>query len=190
MIWVDFVILGVIAISALVAYFRGFFREAIGLATWVIAFWVAFRLAEPGGALLDGWVGAHSIRLAIAFGVIFIVVLIVGAIANYFIGRLVSGTGFAGTDRVLGAVFGALRGVVVLVLLVLLAGLTPVPEDDWWHQSRFMGHLEQGALWVRDWLPAGLADEIHFGDGAMALPNQSPEVVHSTPSTAPPQRPN
>lgn len=173
MIWVDFVILGVIAISAIVAFFRGFFREAIGLATWAIAFWAAFQLAEPLQPLLAGVIDARSIRLAIAFGVVLIAVLIVGAVVNYFVGKLVSGTGFSGTDRWLGAVFGALRGVAVLVLVVLLAGLTPLPEDDWWQASVFLEQLEQGALWVSNWLPPGFAEEIHFG------PAQAPQASYS-----------
>lgn len=179
MIWVDYVILGVIAISALVAFFRGFFREAIALATWVFAFWVAFQLAAPAESLLEGWIGARSIRLAVVFGVVFIGVLIIGAVINYFVGKLVSGTGFAGTDRWLGVVFGALRGVAMLVLVVLLAGLTPLPEDDWWQESAFLDHLESGALWVSDWLPPGVAEEIHFG------PAQAPQAPYSLTSSEP-----
>lgn len=164
MIWIDYAILGVIAISAMIAFFRGFFREVIGLATWILAFWAAYQLAEPAAVLLTDWISARSVRLAVVFGVVFIAVLIVGAIGNYFMGKLVSQTGLAGTDRALGTVFGVLRGVAVLVILVLFAGLTPVPDDDWWHESVFVGHLERGAVWTRDWLPPDLAREIRFGD--------------------------
>lgn len=166
MIWIDYAILAIIAVSAVIAFFRGFFREAIGLATWILAFWAAFQLAEPAATLLADWISVRSVRLAVAFGTVFIGVLIVGAIGNYFVGKLVSQTGFAGTDRALGAVFGVLRGVAVLILLVLLAGLTPVPNDDWWDESIFVAHLERGAVWARDWLPPDLAREIQFGAAA------------------------
>lgn len=162
MSWADYAILVVIALSAVVGFFRGFFREAIGLATWIVAFWLAFRLAAPGAAFLEQWITVPSIRLAVAFGVLFLAVLVVGAVINHFIARMVDNTGFAGTDRVLGGVFGVLRGAAVLVVLVLLAGLTPVPEDPWWDQSLFIDHLERGALWLRDWLPPDLAQEIRF----------------------------
>lgn len=162
MIWIDYAILAIVALSAIIGLFRGFLREALGLATWLLAFWLAFRLTEFGGGLLAEWISVPSVRLAIAFGVVFILVLIAGAVFNHLIGRLVSGTGFAGTDRALGGVFGILRGIAVLVLLVLLAGLTPVPRDAWWQQSLFIGHLQAGALWVRGWLPADLAASIEY----------------------------
>lgn len=162
MIWVDYAILVVVALSAIIGLFRGFFREAVGLATWVLAFWLAFRLTEFGGGLLADWISVRSVRLAVAFGAIFVLVLILGAVANFLIGKLIVHTGFAGTDRALGGVFGVLRGVAVLVLLVLLAGLTPVPGDAWWRQSLFIGHLQTGALWVRGWLPADLAAAIEY----------------------------
>lgn len=175
MIWVDYAILVVVGLSAIIGLFRGFFREAVGLATWVLAFWLAFRLAEFGGGLLTEWISVGSVRLAIAFGVVFILILILGAVANYLIGKLVEETGFAGTDRALGGVFGVLRGVAVMVLLVLLAGLTPVPRDAWWGESRFIGHLQAGALWVRGWLPAELAAEIEF-PGPEAGGDESPQA--------------
>ena len=75
-----------------------------------------------------------------------------------------SQTGFAGTDRALGGVFGVLRGIAVLIVLVLLAGVTPVPRDDWWQQSIFIGRLEAGALWARDFLPPDLAGAVTYPD--------------------------
>lgn len=176
MIWVDYAILTVVAVSAIVGFFRGFFREAVGLATWLIAFWVAFRFAVPAAEWLTAWISVRSVRLGISFGVIFIVVLIVGAVISYLMARLVDRTGFGGTDRALGGVFGVLRGVGLLVLLVLLAGLTPVPEDAWWQESLFVGHLERGALWVRDWLPADVAEEIRYRPLGPAAPESGAQA--------------
>lgn len=173
MIWIDYAILAVVALSAIIGLFRGFFREAMGLATWILAFWLAYRLAGFGAGLLENWISVQSVRLGAAFGIVFISVLVLGAIINHLIGKLVSETGFTGTDRALGSVFGVLRGIAVLVLLVLLAGLTPVPRDAWWRQSLFVGHLQAGAVWVRDRLPADLAAAIDFpepGSGAEESP--------------------
>jgi len=172
MIWVDVVILGVIALSAVIGFFRGFVREAIGLVAWVLAFYLAFIGAQPGAVFLQDWIAIDSARLAVAFGIIFIAVLFVGALINYAFGRLLSQTGFAGTDRVLGGVFGVLRGAAVLVLLVMLAGVTPVPRDDWWQSSVFIAHLEDGAVWARDFLPDDLAQAITYPD----VPDVVPEA--------------
>lgn len=162
MIWIDYVILGVIAVSVLVAFFRGFVREAVGLSVWILAFWAAFQLAPVMETWLSPWMDARFMRWIVIFAIVFIAVLILGAVANYFLGKLVSETGFAGTDRMLGAIFGVLRGVLLLVFMVLLAGLTAIPEYDWWQDSLMIDQLEQGALWVSDWLPEGIGEEVRF----------------------------
>lgn len=184
MIWVDYAILAIIAVSALVGLFRGFFREAVGLASWVIAFWLAFHFCNPVAELLQHWIAVHSIRLAVAFGIIFILVLIIGAIANFMVSKLVEQTGFAGTDRALGGVFGILRGVAILVLLVLFAGLTPVPKDNWWQQSMLVDDLQSGAIWLRDWLPRDLSKEIRYPVDAKQSNNSQQSVRNRPPPRA------
>ncbi|ERJ18862.1 threonine dehydratase protein [Salinisphaera shabanensis E1L3A] len=176
MIWVDIAILAVVALSAIIGFFRGFLREAIGLATWILAFYLAFSFADTGALFLERWISVGSARLAVAFGVIFIVVLLFGAIINYVIARLVNQTGFAGTDRAIGGLFGVLRGIALLILLVLLAGVTPVPRDAWWQQSIFIGHLEDGALWARDFLPPDLAGAITYPEPATPAEDSSPSI--------------
>ncbi|MDN5862804.1 MAG: CvpA family protein, partial [Salinisphaera sp.] len=104
---------------------------------------------------------------------------ILGALVSHFIAQLVDSTGFSGTDRALGGVFGVLRGVGLLILLVLLAGLTPVPQDPWWQQSLFIGHLEQAAIWVRDLLPEDIGEEINYQHGDEPG-NKPPKPLAST----------
>lgn len=164
MIWVDLAILAVVALSAIIGFFRGFLREALGLVTWILAFYLAFVFADAGAVFLERWISVASARLAVGFGVIFICVLLVGAVANYIVGRLVNQTGFAGTDRAIGGLFGVLRGIAVLIVLVLLAGVTPVPRDAWWQQSIFIGHLQKGAVWARGFLPPDLAGAVTYPD--------------------------
>lgn len=171
--WADVAILAIIALSAVIGFLRGFLREAVGLATWVVAFYLAFISAESAAVWFKQWIDSGSIRIAVAFAAIFIGVLIVGAIINYGIGRLVNKTGFAGTDRTLGGAFGVIRGAAILVLLALLAGMTPLPKDAWWQNSVFIGHLQDGAIRVRGWLPERFANAVVYpSDGQ--LMNQLP----------------
>lgn len=172
MIWIDVAIVVVVALSATIGFFRGFLREALGLAIWVLAFYLAFVLAAPASVYLQRWIDADSVRLAVAFAIVFLAVLIAGAIVNYLLGRLINQTGFAGTDRAVGIVFGVVRGVAVLIVLVLLAGVTPVPRDSWWQRSIFIGQLEAGALWVRGYLPADIANAITYPDAPSTLPER------------------
>ncbi|HLQ84887.1 MAG TPA: CvpA family protein [Salinisphaeraceae bacterium] len=160
--WADFAILAIVALSALIGFFRGFLREVIGLASWILAFYVAIIGYETAASWLQPWIDSDLIRMIAGFAVLFIAVLLLGAIVNYILGRLASKTGFAGTDRVLGGAFGILRGVAILVLLVLFAGMTPVPRDAWWQESVFVGNLQAGAERVRDHLPGQFSDAIVY----------------------------
>ena len=91
-----------------------------------------------------------------------VAVLILGSIVNFLAGKLVSRTGLGGTDKLLGVVFGVARGGIIVAILVLLGGLTPFPQDPWWQESQFLGYFEEFAMWMRNYLPGEIADNITF----------------------------
>ncbi|MBZ2187679.1 CvpA family protein [Alcanivorax sp. JB21] len=144
----DGVILFIIAVSALISVRRGFMREAFSLVTWVAAFVVA-RLFGPGlEVMLESSIDTPSVRMAVAFGSLFAATLIVGALINHLLGELVRVTGLSGTDRLFGMVFGAVRGMVVVIVLVALAGPMFV-EDAWWQQSMLVPQFAMMEDWSR-----------------------------------------
>ena len=81
---------------------------------------------------------------------------------GYLLAQLVNKTGLTGSDRFAGLLFGIGRGVLVVAVLVLLAGLTPLPQDPWWAESTLIGPFQNIALWLRDLLPAGVAGNIVY----------------------------
>lgn len=162
MIWADYAILLVVAVSAFISVARGFVRESISLAAWVLAFWIALSFAEPLASWLTGYISLPSARLSVAFLILFITTLILGGLVNNLMGQLVQRTGLTGTDRAVGILFGVGRGVVLAAVLLFLAGLTPLPEDAWWGESLFIDHMEPVLHWMRDWLPPDLADHFRF----------------------------
>lgn len=162
MIWVDFFILGVILVSGLLSLWRGFVKEALSLLTWIAAPVIAILFYEDFAPWFERWVSVPSARLALAFGILLVLVLILGGLVNYLVGQLVSKTGLTGTDRALGIVFGIARGVMVVGVLVLLAGLTQVPQDPWWKESVFLKHFVDLALWMRSFLPTDIAANIQY----------------------------
>ncbi len=162
MIWVDYTILTIIGISALISILRGFIREALSLLGWIIAIWVSLSFAEDIAALLIDKIPVPSLRTASAFLILFFACLIVAGVINYLAGKLVEKTGLSGTDRMLGVVFGTVRGTVVVGILVLLAGFTAVPEDPWWDQSILLKHFETMAVEVRSFLPPDVAANINY----------------------------
>lgn len=162
MIWVDYFLLAIITISALLSLWRGFVREALSLVSWITALWVAVLFFEDFSDWLTRWIDTPSVREVVAFAVLFVTTVLLGGLVNYLAGELVSKTGLTATDRALGIVFGIARGVIIVAVLVLLAGLTSLPKDPWWSESLLLAHFQDMALWLRSFLPPDIAGHIQY----------------------------
>jgi len=162
MVWVDYLIIGIILLSSGISIVRGFIKEVLSVASWALSFWVALMFYPHVATLLADYIVTPSIRLFAAFTSLFLVTLILGALVNHLISEIVEKTGLTGTDRALGIIFGLVRGVAIVTLLVLLAGATPMPNDSWWQNSLLLEHFEQLAVWLRNFLPTDIAEYIHF----------------------------
>jgi len=162
MLWIDYVIIGIIALSAIISIVRGFVKEVLSLVAWILAFWVALTFSPQFSVLLSDYISTPSISLFTAFSGLFIVTLILSALVNNMIAAIVEKTGLSGTDRMLGVLFGLLRGVAIVTLLVLLAAATPMPNDAWWQNAVLIEHFEKLAIWVRQFLPDGLAQYVNL----------------------------
>lgn len=162
MIWVDVAVLVIVALSVGVSFVRGFVKEFLSLVSWVAAVWVGLLLTRYVEPLFAGFIAAPSVRVVAAFALLFIATLIAGAVINHFAVIAVNKTGLRGTDRMLGVIFGTLRGIAVVALLVLLAGLTALPQDPWWQASVFMPYFEKLALWLTGFFPPDIAAEFSY----------------------------
>ena len=148
--WADWVILAIVAISSLISLKRGFVKEALSLANWIVAFFVAMMFAEPFASILSPYISTPSIRDMVAFAALFAATLIVGAMLNNLVGELVRITGLSGTDRAIGMVFGLLRGfVIVMAILLLVPLLVPINEDVWWKKSMLIPQFLELEDWTR-----------------------------------------
>jgi len=158
----DYVVLGVMAISLLAGGVRGVVSEILGLIALVAAFLAARLWAVPAGNLLMAELDDPLWRQLLGFAVIFIAVLIAFALLRWLAAMLLKAVGLRPLDRALGALFGLARGVLVLLVLVLLAGLTPLPQQQWWRQAMFAAPLETAVLAGKPWLPSELARRIRY----------------------------
>ena len=149
MVWVDIVIPGIIAVSALISLMRGFVREALSLVGWLAAFWIALTFADDLANLFLTGISVPSIRIIVAFTILFVVTLVVMAIINNLAGQLIKKSGLKGTDRMIGMLFGFARGVVVVSVLVLLAGFTTMTQDPWWKESALIDIFHEFAVWLQ-----------------------------------------
>jgi membrane protein required for colicin V production len=161
-IWVDYVIAGIMAFSALISILRGFIREVLSLIGWVAAVVFARLGMEPVADLLVDRIAAPSIRLGVGFVLVFVGTLLVVGVVNFLVGRLISSTGLTGTDRMLGVLFGFARGALIVVVMVMLAGMTPLPKDPWWRASVLLPYFQELALWLRAQLPEDIASLITY----------------------------
>lgn len=151
--WVDYSILAVVVLSGLIGALRGFTRESLGLATWIVAIVVAVLFGKVAAAALESHIAAPLIRVAVAYGGLFLVALIAGGIVTAIIVSRVRESRFSSADRTAGAGLGLIRGVVMVSLLVMVGMMTTVHESDWWKQSRLITPAETFANALHDIIP-------------------------------------
>ena len=139
--WVDLAMLGVLLLSLGLGLWRGFVLEALALIGWVVAYFVAQWLAPQWAPRLPFGEPGSSLNHAASFALSFVAVLIGWGLASRVLRLLVNATPLRGADRVLGAAFGLLRGVLLLMALATVVALTPAATSPEWHGS-------QGAQWL------------------------------------------
>lgn len=158
----DYLVLGIIGISLLLGLWRGVVSEMLALAAWVLAFFAA-RL---GSATVADWmkqsISDPMIRQGVAIVAIVITVLLLVALVRFLLRELLKAVGLGVTDRMLGAVFGVLRGVAIVLVLVLVGGLTSLPHQHWWQEAMLAPPLETAVIASKPWLPADLAKRIRY----------------------------
>lgn len=160
--WADYAIIGILALSVLMGLWRGLISEVFSLGVWIAAVWVAWMFGDDVAALFAGSISLPSARMVLGYGACFFAVLILGAILNFMLHKLVEGTGLSGSDRLFGMVFGLVRGVLVIVVGVMLLGFTPFPRDPWWQQSQLLPSFRSAAEWLGQRLPDTVEKYIDF----------------------------
>jgi membrane protein required for colicin V production len=161
----DLMAIGVIGLSTILAFWRGFVRVVASLASWVIAFVAAIHYSDAVGAMLPDFGETPATRYVLAFALILVGVLVVGALVGFLLSRFLAAIGLRFLDRFLGAIFGFARGVLIAVVIVLLAGVTSLPKKDWWQNAVTSPALTAAALSLRPWLPKVWADRLDYGPG-------------------------
>jgi len=153
----DWVLLTVVLVSTALGLWRGLVYELLSVAGWVLAFWLAQRHAPwaAGHLPLQAW--GPPLQLAAGFVVLFVAVAFAAGLVSWLVRQLVSSVGLRPVDRVLGGLFGVLRGLLLLLGLTMVVQLTPVRQEAWWQASAVAGVLSSTLKEIRPLLPEHLA---------------------------------
>ncbi|MCZ6774036.1 MAG: CvpA family protein [Proteobacteria bacterium] len=160
--WADIIIISIMLVSTVISLFRGFVREILSLVAWIVSFWAAATFAPQVATLLESYLSIPTARTVLAFIGVLVVALVLSGLVNTMIGRLIEKTGLSGTDRMLGGIFGLLRGVAIVAVVVLIAGLTQIPGAPWWQQSQVIAPFETAALQIVDYMPPDLSKHFSY----------------------------
>ncbi|MGZ8218196.1 CvpA family protein [Methylomagnum sp.] len=158
--WADYGIIGIIGLSGLIGLIRGLIREVFSLVAWGAAVWIGLHYSHELSAHLESLVPLPSARVLLAFAILFVASLILAGMLAFLLGKLVETTGLTGTDRLAGLLFGIARGALIMSVLVLLAGATPLPSDPWWRESKLIPPFQSLALWLRGQIPTDYASRL------------------------------
>ena len=145
----DYVLIGIVAISAIVGLFRGLVREAIALVTWVAALWLAWHYGPDLEPKLGGLLEGSTVRPWAARTIIFFLVLLAGTVIAWLTGYFTRISLVMSVDRMCGFVFGLLRGAVAMGALVILGQTLEIDRDAWWQNARLRGLAESTASGLR-----------------------------------------
>jgi len=141
---------------------RGFLREVLSLLAWILAVFLSVSFTPQLSVLLEDQILNDSLRVLISFVSLFVSTLIVASLANFMVSQLVKKTGFSGTDRMIGVIFGLARGGVIVAVIVLVIGFTTVPQEQWWRESLLLEHFQTLAIWLKGNFPDDMQTQFAY----------------------------
>jgi len=149
----DLAIFGIVGVSVLIAFIRGFVRESMSLATWIVAIYCSVTFCQSASSHLSRWIVSEQVRVVVAFFLIFILLLLIGSIISHSVSALVKATPLSGIDRFLGMFFGLVRGIVLVALLAMVGPFLEIDQSDSWKGSVFLPWMQPLTGWLNQFMP-------------------------------------
>lgn len=145
----DWIIIAVVVISCLIGLWRGFMREAISLATWILGLWLAWTFSSSIEPMLGGLLSGPQVKVWVARLIILVLVVLAGNLVGFVVTRAVRYSPFGVADRLLGVLFGLLRGALLIGVGVILGQLLELDGETWWKNSALLPYTDFLGDWVR-----------------------------------------
>ena len=162
MIWIDFTLIGLVFVCFVIGLLRGFSKEFFSLAFWILASWVSLNFSREFSIFLEQLISHPVARIFASFAALFVITLSFGGLIGFLLSVLTKTTGLTFMERFGGMIFGLVRGMVVVTVVVMLAGFTPLPKDSWWAESTLIPPFQALAVWLRDHISSGMAEYISY----------------------------
>lgn len=158
----DYIVLVIVGLSVLISLMRGGVREALSIAGWLVAFYVARTYASTIAPMLPAEIPAEQLKIVAAFVILFLVVLLISSLLSTALAGLLKIIRLGWINRLFGALFGFARGLLIVGILVMLAGMTEMPKDERWTNAMLSAPLEAMVKNVLPWLPESITKYVSF----------------------------
>jgi membrane protein required for colicin V production len=152
---VDILIAVILAISVIIGVVRGFVKEAISITALLLAIWAALTYGPSVGEISDSWISSKDLQTWFGRIVVFTLILALGGLLGWGISKLVRLSVLSGIDRLVGAFFGAARGVLFVAIFILAGEYSGFSNDSWWNKSKLIPHFKVVAEWIMVMAPQG-----------------------------------
>ena len=171
----DIGIVIIILITALIGFMRGIVWMTIFIATWIAAIYFAIKYKDQLATALPIKLGSEVAQTGLAALLIFLGILIVGAILNAIFHKIINSVGLGSFDRILGTGLGIILGALATTMLTMLLGLTELPDQKAWGESKFIPKFQEAAVWLKTKVPEDLNKYIDdtLGNSKMNTTNTS-----------------
>jgi membrane protein required for colicin V production len=173
--WVDIGIITVVGLSVLTGLFRGFVKELVALCVWVLAIWFAFNYCQSLDSWLISYIKEQSARTAIGFIIILFATLLVGGVINALLSYMLKRAGLSGTDKTLGMVFGFIRGVFIVALIMVAVKMTSLPYNQYSQDSMLYARFDPIVELIYAHLPEFIKK--------MKAVDKTDQIIDTVPST-------
>lgn len=162
MIWIDYAIIGLAVMGMVAGLLRGFSLESYALGFWLLATFIGLLFSDEFATFLTPYFNKPNSKIAASFATLFMITLTVGSLIRALLGDALNTSELNFLERLGGMLLGGLRSLLAMVILIMLAGLSSLPNDSWWQESKLLPPIQVAAVWTRDHIPSDLADSIHY----------------------------
>ncbi len=158
----DYTVLIIIGLSVIFSVMRGLVKEVLGILGWIAAFYIGRTYTDQLLPMMPADIPSDSLKVLAAFLVLFLATLLLTSLLAIAVSAIFKKIGLGWLNRVLGALFGLLKGMLIVCILVFFAGLTELPKDTRWKNAMFSAPIEALVLSMLPWLPQDLAKHVQY----------------------------